>query len=279
MQLEEFVSAEDIFTEYAYFSSYSDSWVAHARRLRRDGGRALRPRRRTASWWSSPATTATCCSTSSSAASRRSASSPPPTSPRSRASKGIDTLVRFFGRETARDLVAEGQRADLIAANNVLAHVPDLNDFVGRHRDPAGDRRRGHDRVAAPAAAGRGQPVRHDLPRALPVLLAVSPPSRCSRPTGSSSSTSRSSKSHGGSLRLYAQRAEHRTPGRSATRVERPDRARARARASTRSRRTCAFTRSGRGDQVEPARVPDRQRARGQADRRLRRARARATRC
>ena len=43
---------------------------------------------------------------------------------------GIETLVRFFGRETARDLVAEGRRADLIAANNVMAHVPDLNDFV-----------------------------------------------------------------------------------------------------------------------------------------------------
>jgi hypothetical protein len=43
---------------------------------------------------------------------------------------GIDTIVRFFGRECASDLVAEGKRADLIAANNVMAHVPDLNDFV-----------------------------------------------------------------------------------------------------------------------------------------------------
>ncbi len=43
---------------------------------------------------------------------------------------GIETLVRFFGRDTARDLVAEGRRADLIVANNVMAHVPDLNDFV-----------------------------------------------------------------------------------------------------------------------------------------------------
>ena len=38
--------------------------------------------------------------------------------------------MRFFGRECARDLVAEGRRPDLIAANNVMAHVPDLNDFV-----------------------------------------------------------------------------------------------------------------------------------------------------
>jgi SAM-dependent methyltransferase len=45
--------------------------------------------------------------------------------------KGIDTRVRFFGRGTARALAAEGLSADLIVANNVLAHVPDINDFVG----------------------------------------------------------------------------------------------------------------------------------------------------
>ncbi len=44
--------------------------------------------------------------------------------------RGIPTQVRFFGRKTARDLAAQGHRADLIAANNVIAHVPDLNDFV-----------------------------------------------------------------------------------------------------------------------------------------------------
>ncbi|WP_293798030.1 class I SAM-dependent methyltransferase [uncultured Bosea sp.] len=44
--------------------------------------------------------------------------------------RGIPTQVRFFGRKTARDLAAQGHQADLIAANNVIAHVPDLNDFV-----------------------------------------------------------------------------------------------------------------------------------------------------
>jgi hypothetical protein len=44
--------------------------------------------------------------------------------------RGIPTRVRFFGEETARELVAEGIRADLIVGNNVLAHVPGLNDFV-----------------------------------------------------------------------------------------------------------------------------------------------------
>jgi hypothetical protein len=45
--------------------------------------------------------------------------------------RGIPTEVRFFGEGTARDLIAGGKHADLIVANNVLAHVPDLNGFVG----------------------------------------------------------------------------------------------------------------------------------------------------
>jgi hypothetical protein len=44
--------------------------------------------------------------------------------------KGVPTLVKFFGVETATELVAEGKRADLLLGNNVLAQVPDLNDFV-----------------------------------------------------------------------------------------------------------------------------------------------------
>lgn len=44
---------------------------------------------------------------------------------------GIPTLVKFFGVETARELVREGKQADLLLGNNVLAHVPDVNDFVG----------------------------------------------------------------------------------------------------------------------------------------------------
>lgn len=45
--------------------------------------------------------------------------------------KGIDTRIEFFGRDSAARLAAEGKSANLIAANNVLAHVPDINDFVG----------------------------------------------------------------------------------------------------------------------------------------------------
>src|SRR5262249_43976286 len=45
--------------------------------------------------------------------------------------KGVPTLVKFFGRETAEELARAGTMADLLLGNNVLAQVPDLNDFVG----------------------------------------------------------------------------------------------------------------------------------------------------
>jgi SAM-dependent methyltransferase len=130
VQLEEFVAPDEIFTEYAYFSSYSDSWVAHARdyvdraverfgldadslvvELASNDGYLLRHvvERGIPALGVEPAANV------AEAARER----------------GIDTVVAFFGRELADRLVAGGRRADLLVANNVLAHVPDLNDFVG----------------------------------------------------------------------------------------------------------------------------------------------------
>ena len=130
VQLEEFVAADEIFTEYAYFSSYSDSWVAHARayvemaierfglgpdslvvELASNDGYLLQHvvERGIPALGIEPAANVA-------VAARE---------------KGIETVVEFFGRELAARLVAEGRRADLLAANNVMAHVPDLNDFVG----------------------------------------------------------------------------------------------------------------------------------------------------
>ena len=133
VQLEEFVPPEEIFTEYAYFSSYSDTWLAHAKSYvdlvtKRFG-----------------------LSTGSFAIELASNDGyllqyfvdkgipvlgiePAANVAAAAVSKGVPTLVKFFGVQTAKDLVANGQRADLIAANNVLAQVPDLNDFVGGMR-------------------------------------------------------------------------------------------------------------------------------------------------
>ena len=130
VQLEEYVSAEHIFTEYAYFSSYSESWLKHAsdyvemisRRLglgtrnlcvelASNDGYLLQyfVKKRIPVVGVEPAVNVA----------------------KAAEEKGVFTLVKFFGRETARHMVADGQAADLVIGNNVLAQVPDLNDFVG----------------------------------------------------------------------------------------------------------------------------------------------------
>jgi SAM-dependent methyltransferase len=130
VQLEEFVAPDEIFTEYAYFSSYSDSWVAHARayvdmaarrfgldadslvvELASNDGYLLQHviERGIGALGVEPAANVAVAARD----------------------RGIETVVEFFGRELAARLAAEGHRADLLVANNVMAHVPDLNDFVG----------------------------------------------------------------------------------------------------------------------------------------------------
>jgi hypothetical protein len=129
VQLQEYVSPEEIFREYAYFSSYSDSWLAHAssyahamiERFALDGrsfvvelasndGYLLR----------NFVSRGIPCLGIEPAANVASAA----------AEVDVPTLVEFFGRRCATELAARGPRADLIAGNNVLAQVPDLNDFV-----------------------------------------------------------------------------------------------------------------------------------------------------
>jgi SAM-dependent methyltransferase len=128
-QLEEYVSPEEIFNEYAYFSSYADSWLLHAKQytdlmidrfgfdtnnlvieIASNDGYLLQnfvkkdipvlgiePARNVA---------------------------------KVAIEKGVPTIVEFFGEKTALDLVSKGKQADLVLGNNVLAQVPDLNDFV-----------------------------------------------------------------------------------------------------------------------------------------------------
>ena len=130
VQLEEEAKAEEIFSDYAYFSSFSDSWLAHARKYteavtERFG---LNPKSQVVEIASNdgyllqyfvakniPVLGIEPAANVAEEAKKR----------------GIPTEVRFFGEGTARDLVAGGKHADLIVANNVLAHVPDLNGFVG----------------------------------------------------------------------------------------------------------------------------------------------------
>jgi SAM-dependent methyltransferase len=128
VQLEEFETPEQIFSDYAYFSSYSTSWLEHCERyaeqmierLRLDGDSRVveiasndgyllqyfRDRQIDVLGVEPAANVAAVA-----------------------VEKGIPTVVEFFGQDTARELARESQ-ADLLLGNNVLAHVPDLNDFV-----------------------------------------------------------------------------------------------------------------------------------------------------
>lgn len=129
VQLEAYVTPEHIFSDYAYFSSFSDSWLAHAKRytdlmverlgideksfvveLASNDGYLLQyfVQKSVPVLGIEPAANVAAAAVK----------------------KGVPTLVKFFGRETARELVASGKQADLLLGNNVLAQVPDLNDFV-----------------------------------------------------------------------------------------------------------------------------------------------------
>jgi 2-polyprenyl-3-methyl-5-hydroxy-6-metoxy-1,4-benzoquinol methylase len=129
VQLESFESPQRIFSDYAYFSSYSDSWLQHAKayaeamtarfglgsgsrvvEVASNDGYLLR-------WFRDMGIPVLGIEPAANVA-------------KVAEENGIPSRVMFFGRETARALAAGGETADLTAANNVLAHVPDINDFV-----------------------------------------------------------------------------------------------------------------------------------------------------
>lgn len=130
VQTEDYAGASEIFTEsYAYFSSYSRSWLEHAEKyvsamverfrltdrslvveLAANDGYLLQYVK---------ARGIPCIGVE------------PTTSTANAArAKGIQIIEKFFGVQLAEEMIAHSQHADLIAANNVLAHVPDINDFV-----------------------------------------------------------------------------------------------------------------------------------------------------
>jgi 2-polyprenyl-3-methyl-5-hydroxy-6-metoxy-1,4-benzoquinol methylase len=133
VQLEQYETPAHLFGDYAYFSSYAESWLAHARmyvdsmidrfglnstsqvvEIASNDGYLLQyfQQKDVPVLGVEPAANV--------AAVARAA--------------GIPTIVKFFGVETARELASEGHSADLLIGNNVLAHVPDLNDFVAGFR-------------------------------------------------------------------------------------------------------------------------------------------------
>lgn len=129
VQLQEFERPESIFSDYLYFSSYSASWLDHCRRyteamierfnlderslvveIASNDGYLLQYFKKAGVGVLGVEPAANVAKVAH--------------------EKGIETDVAFFGADTARRLAAAAKNADLMAANNVLAHVPDLNDFV-----------------------------------------------------------------------------------------------------------------------------------------------------
>jgi hypothetical protein len=129
VQIPDVVPREDIFCEYAYFSGYATSWVEHARRyVEMIQGRLRLGRDDVVVELASndgyllqhfvgtgidilgidPASNVALAAEA----------------------RGVPTLVDFFGREVAERLVSDGRQASLVIGNNVLAQVPDVNDFV-----------------------------------------------------------------------------------------------------------------------------------------------------
>lgn len=128
VQLEEYASREHIFSHYPYFSSYSESWLKHAQtycsnmtkrftlddkslviEVASNDGYLLQylVQQKVPVLGIEPAANVA----------------------KVAVEKGVPTLVRFFGAQVATKLAADGREADLVVANNVLAQVPDLNDF------------------------------------------------------------------------------------------------------------------------------------------------------
>jgi SAM-dependent methyltransferase len=128
VQLEQFETPEHIFSDYAYFSSYSSSWLEHSRRYSE-----LMIERFALNGSSHVVEIASNDGYLLQYFRDRDISvlgiEPAANVAKVALQKGIPTLVEFFGRETAASLADESS-ADLLLGNNVLAHVPDLNDFV-----------------------------------------------------------------------------------------------------------------------------------------------------
>ncbi len=130
VQLPAYVSPEEIFGEYAYFSSYSDSWVEHARRyaeaVRRRFGLTAQ------SLGVEVASNDGYLLQHFQAAGIGVLGIEPARNVAAVAiERGIPSVSEFFGVALADRLVAEGRRADLLVGNNVFAHVPDLQHFTG----------------------------------------------------------------------------------------------------------------------------------------------------
>jgi hypothetical protein len=161
VQLPAYIAPEEIFSHYAYFSSYSDSWVTHASQF--VSAAVDRLGLKSDSFVVEVASNDGYLLQHAVARGIRCLGIEPAANvARVAVEKGVPTEVIFLGAESAAKIAAEHGPADLVVANNVFAHVPDIVDFAAglrAHRDPA------------PTQACCPSRVRHHLPRALLVSV------------------------------------------------------------------------------------------------------------
>ncbi len=129
VQVGEFRPPDSIFSDYAYFSSYSQSWLDHTRTYVRDviARFSLDSSKRVIEIASNDGYL---LQNFVSAGIPALGIEPEANVAAVAQQRGIETVVNFFGTELAQKLVEDGTSADLLIGNNVLAHVPNLNDFV-----------------------------------------------------------------------------------------------------------------------------------------------------
>src|ERR1700693_3344235 len=209
VQLEEFEKAENIFSDYAYFSSYSDSWLKHCENycgqmtdrfalnadsfvveVASNDGYLLQyfVKRNVPVLGIEPAANVA----------------------KVAVEKGVPSLVRFFGTQLANELVAEGRSADLVLGNNVLAQVPDLNDFVEGLKvllKPGGVLTLEFPHLLRLIERNEFDTIYHEHFSYFSMLTAV----RILEAHGLKAFDVEELTTHGGSLRVYACRAEDRT--------------------------------------------------------------------
>ncbi|MFY9910148.1 MAG: class I SAM-dependent methyltransferase [Candidatus Sulfotelmatobacter sp.] len=209
VQLDEYESAESIFSDYAYFSSYSDSWLKHSEdycnkmmsrfRLNKESfvvevasndGYLLQyfARQNVPLLGIEPAANVA----------------------KVAVEKGVPTMVRFFSTEVAKELAGQGRCADLVLGNNVLAQVPDLNDFVEGLKillKPEGVLTLEFPHLLKLIELNEFDTIYHEHFSYFSMLTTV----QIMSAHGLKVFDVEELKSHGGSLRVYACRAESRT--------------------------------------------------------------------
>lgn len=207
VQTEDHAGREELFSsDYAYFSSYSSSWLAHAERCVEDMVSRLHlgPASQVVEVASNDgyllqyvkARGIPCLGIEPTAGTARAARE-----------RGIETREVFFGLAAAEALVAEGRSADLAIANNVLAHVPDINDFVAgfaRILKPGGVATFEFPHLLRLVADGQFDTIYHEHYS----YLSLAATQRIFEGAGLAVFDVEELPTHGGSLRVHAQRAD-----------------------------------------------------------------------